>query len=144
MEKQNWQHITLGDIYRNGIAKLRQARRKYQAYSPLKVDPAALRNLWEAIGAKIGGPLLYLLQGMQPQRMLPTADELETPAEKVRRKPWQNRTEELHRVMTIAWEQGLRTYRELSAWVKEQTGKGCSMRAIARFKKQQANLDVMD
>jgi hypothetical protein len=45
METETWKHITLGELYRNGFAKARQAHRSFKQYSPLKLDLTSARNL---------------------------------------------------------------------------------------------------
>jgi hypothetical protein len=81
METETWKHITLGELYRSGIAKVRQARRSFNQYSPLKLDLTAARNLWGAISPLVMAPILHVLEGFRPDRLLPpvvdtTAEDL--------------------------------------------------------------------
>jgi hypothetical protein len=52
MEEKTWKHITLGELYRGGVAKFRRGRRAFKRYSPLKLDLTAAKNLWGAIAAE--------------------------------------------------------------------------------------------
>jgi hypothetical protein len=114
MEIQSWQHLTLGELYRGGIAKFRQVRRKFQTYSPVKVDLTAARNLWD-----------------EPNKLLlPSSSKaLESPAQ---HKPWHRQTERVNQVLMQAWALGFHTYKQLIEQVRYRTGMGCSKRAIAR------------
>jgi hypothetical protein len=49
MEEKTWKHITLGELYRGGIAKFCRGQRALKHYSPLKLDLTAAQNLWGAI-----------------------------------------------------------------------------------------------
>jgi hypothetical protein len=138
---ENWQDLSLGDLYRNSLAKARQLRRTLQTYSPVKVDMQATTNLigvgFQTIRKLIGKSVSQLL-GSGDRPALPSAQELEESASAIpspRRKPWQTRTEQLETVLAEAWAAGSRTYAQLLAWVREKTGQGCSHRAIARFRK---------
>jgi hypothetical protein len=143
METETWKHITLGELYRNGVAKFRQARRSFKQYSPLKLDLTAARNLWGAISPLVMAPILHVLEGFRPDRLLPpvvdaTAEEM-TPkalAPSIPRKPWHRRTELVHQTLMKAWELGYRTYAQLIEQVRLLTGKGCSKRAVSRFIKE--------
>jgi hypothetical protein len=61
----------LGNLYKTGITKFRQARRSFKYYSPLKFDLAAVRNLWGAISPLVMAPILYVLEGFGANRLLP-------------------------------------------------------------------------
>jgi hypothetical protein len=146
METETWKHITLGELYRNGIAKARQARRSFKQYSPLKLDLTAARNLWSAISPLVMAPILHVLEGFRPDRLLPpVADTTEdltpkalTPS--IPHKPWYRRTERVHQALMKAWELGYRTYAQLIEQVRLWTGKGCSKRAVSRFIKERREL----
>ena len=58
------------------------------------------------------------------------------PPKKPKRRPWHKRRQQLQRALTAAWEEGHRTYPALIESVRQQTGKGCSRRAIATFKRE--------
>jgi hypothetical protein len=139
-----WQQVTLGDLYRNSLAKARQVRRKLRTIadnSPVKLDLKAAGNLLGAVARGLRQRVVRFLPGGE-RPALPGAQEseapsivVETPPPKQRRRPWQTRSEQLQVVMAEAWEAGSRTYAQLMEWVKVKTGKGCSHRAIARFRK---------
>jgi hypothetical protein len=146
METETWKHITLGELYRSGVAKVRQARRSFKHYSPLKLDLTAARNLWGAISPLVLAPILHILEGFRPDRLLPlvvdTTEDL-TPkslAPSIPHKPWYRRTERVHQALMKAWELGYRTYAQLIEQVRLWTGKGCSKRAVSRFIKERREL----
>jgi hypothetical protein len=146
METETWKHITLDELYRSGIAKARQARRSFKQYSPLKLDLTAARNLWGAISPLVMAPILHVLEGFRPGRLLPpvvdTTEDL-TPkvlAPSIPHKPWYRRTERVHQALMKAWELGYRTYAQLIEQVRLWTGKGCSKRAVSRFIKERREL----
>jgi hypothetical protein len=129
----NWQTLTLGDLYRNGLAKVRQVKRNLNTYSPLKLDLQAATNLLGAVGTTLRKKVTQFLPG-RDRPALPSHPEPPTHTSP-RRKPWQSRTEQLELVLAEAWAAGSRTYSQLLEWVRLKTGKGCSHRAIARFRK---------
>jgi hypothetical protein len=139
MDENNWQQITLGDLYRNGLAKARQVRRSLQTYSPVKVevDTQASKNLFQ-LGVqtirKLIGKGVTAVLGSTDRPALPSAQEPES-AITPRRKPWQGRAEQLQITLSEAWNAGSRTYAQLQEWVRVKTGRGCSNRAIAQFRK---------
>jgi hypothetical protein len=143
METETWKHITLGELYRSGVAKVRQARRSFKQYSPLKLDLTAARNLWGAISPLVMAPILHVLGGFGADRLLPpvvdTMAEDMTPkalAPSLPHKPWYRRTELVNQTLIKAWELGYRTYAQLIEQVRLWTGKGCSKRAVSRFIKE--------
>jgi hypothetical protein len=147
METEPWKHITLGELYRSGIAKFRKARRSFKHYSPLKLDLTATRNLWGKLSPLVMAPILYVLEGFRPDRLLPpvvdTAAEDSTQtaiAPSIPHKPWHRRTERVHQALMKAWELGYRTYAQLIEQVRLWTGKGCSKRAVSRFIKERRAL----
>jgi hypothetical protein len=146
METETWKHITLGELYRSGVAKARQARRSFNQYSPLKLDLTAARNLWGAISPLVMAPILHVLEGFRPDRLLPPVVETTedvTPkalAPSIPNKPWYRRTERVHQALMKAWELGYRTYAQLIEQVRLWTGKGCSKRAVSRFIKERREL----
>jgi hypothetical protein len=147
METETWKHITLGDLYRSGVAKARQARRSFKQYSPLKLDLTAARNLWGAISLLVMAPILHVLEGFRPDRLLPpvadtTTEDLTQKAitPSIPHKPWYRRTERVHQALMKAWELGYRTYAQLIEQVRLWTGKGCSKRAVSRFIKERREL----
>jgi hypothetical protein len=147
METETWKHITLGELYRSGVAKARQARRSFKQYSPLKLDLTAARNLWGAISPLVMAPILHVLEGFRPDRLLPpivdaTAEDLtqKALAPSIPHKPWYCRTERVHQSLMKAWELGYRTYAQLIEQVRLWTGKGCSKRAVSRFIKERREL----
>jgi hypothetical protein len=146
METETWKHITLGELYRSGVAKVRQARRSFKQYSPLKLDLTAARNLWGAISPLVMAPILHVLEGFRPDRLLPpVADTTEDLTQKalassIPHKPWYRRTERVHQALMKAWELGYRTYAQLIEQVRLWTGKGCSKRAVSRFIKERREL----
>jgi hypothetical protein len=146
METETWKHITLGELYRNGVAKVRQARRSFKQYSPLKLDLTAARNLWGAISPLVMAPILHILEGFRPDRLLPpvvdTTEDLtqKALAPSIPHKPWYRRTERVHQALIKAWELGYRTYAQLIEQVRLWTGKGCSKRAVSRFIKERREL----
>jgi hypothetical protein len=71
METETWKHITLGELYRNGVAKFRKARRSFKQYSPLKLDLTAARNLWGKLSPLVMAPILHILEGFGADRLLP-------------------------------------------------------------------------
>lgn len=153
MEAQSWQHLTLGELYRTGIAKFRQVRRKFQTYSPVKVDLTAARNLWGVVSPLLISPILYVLEGFRENRLLPqaAADEpnkllLPSPckalAPTAQHKPWYRRTEQVNQVLMQVWALGYHTYSQLIEQVRYRTGMGCSKRAIARFIKERRYVDL--
>jgi hypothetical protein len=148
MEEQSWQHLTLGELYRAGIAKFRQARRTLQNYSPVKLDLAATRNLWSVVSPLLISPILYVLEGFRENRLLPQAvedephDFLLSPALRTGYKPWHRRTERVNQVLIQAWALGHHTYNQLIEQVRYRTGMGCSKRAIARFVKQHRAVEL--
>lgn len=148
-EAPRWQHLTLGDLYRGGIAKFRQTRRRLKTYSPVKLDLTAARNLWSVLRPQLIAPLLYVLQGFKEHQRLPQAGEGEdeprnlpllSPAPPTRHKPWHRRTKRVNQALTHAWGLGFHTYSQLIEQVRLQTGRGCSKRAIARFIKKRREL----
>ncbi|MFM7447591.1 MAG: hypothetical protein ACKO24_03205 [Leptolyngbyaceae cyanobacterium] len=146
METETWKHITLGELYRSGVTKFRKARRSFKQYSPLKLDLTAARNLWGAISPLVMAPILHVLEGFRPDRLLPpvvdTTEDL-TPkalAPSIPHKPWYRRTERVHQALMQAWELGYRTYAQLIEQVRLWTGKGCSKRAVSRFIKERREL----
>jgi hypothetical protein len=143
MEIQSWQHLTLGKLYRGGIAKFRQVRRKFQTYSLVKVDLTVARNLWGVVSPLLISPILYVLDGFRENRLLPQAVEDEPNkrllpssfkalAPPAQHKPWHRRTERVNQVLMQAWALGFHTYKQLIEQVRYRTGMGCSKRAIAR------------
>jgi hypothetical protein len=146
METETWKHVTLGELYRSGVAKVRQARRSFKQYSPLKLDLTAARNLWGAISPLVMAPILHVLEGFRPDRLLPpVADTTEDLTQKalassIPHKPWYRRTERVHQALMKAWELGYRTYAQLIEQVRLWTGKGCSKRAVSRFIKERREL----
>jgi hypothetical protein len=144
MEAQRWQHLSLGDLYRVGIAKFRQTRRRLKTYSPVKLDLTAARNLWGVVSPRLIAPFLYVLEGLKEHQRLPQAGEREegaphpllSPAPPTRHKPWHRRTERVNLALLQAWGLGFHTYSQLIEQVRLQTGRGCSKRAIARFIKK--------
>jgi hypothetical protein len=146
METETWKHITLGELYRSGVAKVRQARRSFTQYSPLKLDLTAARNLWGAISPLVMAPILHVLEGFRPDRLLPpVVDITEDLTQKalvpsIPHKPWHRRTERVHQALMKAWELGYRTYAQLIEQVRLWTGKGCSKRAVSRFIKERREL----
>jgi hypothetical protein len=75
MGASNWKHITLGELYRGGIAKFRRGRRAFKHYSPLKLDLTAAQNLWGVVAPRLMAPILYVLEGFRDNRLLPHANE---------------------------------------------------------------------
>jgi hypothetical protein len=153
METQSWQHLTLGELYRTGIAKFRQVRRNFQTYSPVKVDLTAARNLWNVVNPLLISPLLYVLEGFRENRLLPQAVEdapnkLLMPSSSkalaplIQHKPWYRRTERVNQVLIQAWALGFHTYKQLIEQVRYRTGMGCSKRAIARFIKERRYVEL--
>ena len=152
METETWKHITLGELYRSGVAKVRQARRSFKQYSPLKLDLTAARNLWGKISPLVMAPILHVLEGFRADRLLPpVADTTEDLTQKaiashpesaptIPHKPWYRRTERVHQALMKAWELGYRTYAQLIEQVRLWTGKGCSKRAVSRFIKERREL----
>jgi hypothetical protein len=147
MEEKTWKHITLGELYRGGVAKFRRGRRALKHYSPLKLDLTAAQSLWGAIAPHLMAPILYVLEGFRDDRLLPHAKEnseeplfeelspVVTP-----RKPWHRRTEQVQQSLQHAWSLGYRTYSQLIDQVRVFTGKGCSKRAVSRFIKERREL----
>jgi hypothetical protein len=149
MEPQSWQHLTLGELYRAGITKFRQVRRKFQTYSPVKLDLVATRNLWSVVSPFLISPILFVLEGFKENRLLPQALEDEphnlsllSPAPRTSHKPWHRRTERVNQVLIEAWALGHHTYSQLIGQVRYRTGIGCSKRAIARFVKQHRAVEL--
>jgi hypothetical protein len=153
MEIQRWQHLTLGELYRIGIAKFRQVRRKFQTYSPVKVDLTATRNLLSVVSPLLISPILYILEGFRENRLLPQAVEdepnklllpssSEALAPHAQHKPWHRRTERVNQVLIQAWALGFHTYKQLIEQVRCRTGMGCSKRAIARFIKERQYVEL--
>lgn len=76
----------------------------------------------------------------------PTEREMVTVAETaaqlmvVEQKPRRERAALVEGLLDEAWVQGLTTYPQLIAYVKEQTGEACSRRAIANWKRQRGLL----
>ncbi len=133
METQSWQHLTLDDLYRTGIAKFRQVRRNLQTYSPVKVDLTAARNLWGVVRPLLISPILYVLEGFRENRLLPQVVEDEPQklllpssskalASSTHHKPWYRRTERVNQVLMQAWELGFHTYTQLIEQVRCRTG----------------------
>ncbi len=149
MEAQSWQHLTLGELYRTGIARFRQIRRTLQNYSPVKLDLTATRNLWSVVSPLLITPILYVLEGFRENRLLPQAVEDEphnlpllSPALRTSHKPWYRRTERVNQVLMQAWALGFHTYSQLIEQVRYRTGMGCSKRAIARFIKERRYVEL--
>jgi hypothetical protein len=153
MEAQSWQHLTLGELYRGGIAKFRQVRRNFQIYSPVKVDLTAARNLWSVVSPLLIFPILYVLEGFGKNRLLPQTVEDEPQklllpssskalAPPAQHKPWHRRTERMNQVLMQAWALGFHTYKQLIEQVRYRTGMGCSKRAIARFIKERRYVEL--
>lgn len=153
METQSWQHLTLGELYRGGIAKFRQVRRNFQTYSPVKVDLTAARNLWGVVSPLLISPILYVLEGFRENRLLPQAVEddpnkllMLSPSKALaptaQHKPWYRRTERVNQVLMQAWALGFHTYKQLIEQVRYRTGMGCSKRAIARFIKEHRYVEL--
>jgi hypothetical protein len=153
METKSWKHLTLGELYRGGIAKFRQARRNFQTYSPVKVDLTAARNLWSVVSPLLISPILHVLEGFRENRLLPQAVEddpkklLLPSASKAlapltQHKPWYRRTERVNQVLMQAWALGFHTYTQLIEQVRYRTGMGCSKRAIARFIKERRYVEL--
>lgn len=149
MEAQSWQHLTLGELYRAGLAKFRQVRRTLQNYSPVKLDLAATHNLWSMVSPLLISPILYVLESFRENRLLPGAVEddphslpLLSPALRTSHKPWYRRTERVNQVLIQAWALGFHTYHQLIEQVRYRTGMGCSKRAIARFVKQHRAVEL--
>jgi hypothetical protein len=147
METETWKHITLGELYRSGVAKARQARRSFKQYSPLKLDLTAARNLWGKLSPLVMAPILHILEGFKSDRLLPPVvdsineDLSQTAlAPSLPHKPWYRRTERVHQALIKAWELGYRTYAQLIEQVRLWTGKGCSKRAVSRFIKERREL----
>ncbi|NJM66362.1 MAG: hypothetical protein HC851_12225 [Acaryochloris sp. RU_4_1] len=143
METETWKHITLGDLYRRGVAKFRQAHRSFQQYSPLKFDLPAAQNLWGAISPLVMAPILHVLEDFKVDRLLPPVVDITTEdlpqkalAPSLPRKPWYRRTELVNQTLIKAWGLGYRTYAQLIEQVRLWTGKGCSKRAVSRFIKE--------
>jgi hypothetical protein len=140
----HWQQVTLGELYRKGLAKARKARRKLRTIaenSPVKLDLQAAGNLIDTVARGLRQKVVRFLPGGE-RPALPGVQEpkappslVEDPPPKQRRRPWQTRSEQLQVVMAEAWDAGSCTYAQLMEWVKLKTGKGCSHRAIARFRK---------
>lgn len=57
-------------------------------------------------------------------------------------KPQPDRITLVQALLDEAWSMGLTTYPKLIAYVKRHTGKGCSKRAIAQWKKSRSLMDV--
>ncbi|MBW4549627.1 MAG: hypothetical protein KME35_00665 [Aphanocapsa sp. GSE-SYN-MK-11-07L] len=149
MKAQSWQHLTLGELYRAGIAKFRQARRTLQSYSPVKLDLRATRNLWSVVSPLLISPILYVLEGFRENRLLPGVVEndphslpLLSPTLRTSHKPWYRRTERVNQVLLQAWALGFHTYSQLIEQVRYRTGIGCSKRAIARFIKERRSCNA--
>jgi hypothetical protein len=147
MEAETWKHITLGELYRSGVAKFRKARRSFKQYSPLKFDLTAAQNLWSKLSPLVMAPILHVLEGFRPDRLLPpvvdtAAEDLTQTAlaPTIPHKPWYRRTERVHQALMKAWELGYRTYAQLIEQVRLWTGKGCSKRAVSRFIKERREL----
>ncbi|MGB3493848.1 MAG: hypothetical protein WBA57_14055, partial [Elainellaceae cyanobacterium] len=51
-----------------------------------------------------------------------------------------DRAERVQQLLGVAWGLGFNTYPQLIEYVREQTGQGCSRRAIAQFKQRQGLL----
>lgn len=135
MQDKHWKDLTLGECAQLAKLKARQTRRFVKRYSPIKVDLVALGNIWEAVAPHILAPILYLLQPSEPQQ-LPPGVESQSALAPAKNRPWYRRTAKLEAVLAEAWEQGIQSYSKLLAYVKQSTGKGCSKRAIARFKRE--------
>jgi hypothetical protein len=144
---ENWKDITLGELATNTKIGVRRARRFLKAHSPVwmnvELNGEALKHLWETFNGAIAAPILYFLQGTGDRRLLAPAEvqPLEEPtvtvsSEVSKKKPHWKRTEAVFRVLSEAWEFGAKTYTQLMAAVKEATGKGCSKRAIANWKRE--------
>jgi hypothetical protein len=146
MEEKTWKHITLGELYRGGVAKFRRGRRTFKHYSPLKLDLTAAQNLWGAIAPHLMAPILYVLEGFRDDRLLPHAKDSDEPLFEetspavTPRKPWHRRTEQVQQNLLRAWDLGYRTYAQLIEQVRVFTGKGCSKRAVSRFIKERREL----
>jgi hypothetical protein len=147
MEEKTWKHITLGELYRGGVAKFRRGRRALKHYSPLKLDLTAAQNLWGVVAPHLMAPILYVLEGFRDDRLLPHAKQdcdeplfEETPTVVKKRKPWHRRTEQVQQSLLRAWDLGYRTYAQLIEQVRVLTGKGCSKRAVSRFIKERREL----
>lgn len=146
----NWQDITLGELYQGGKAALAKSREFLREHSPvwlnleIEFNPQALQQLWELLNSTIALPFLYLQQSFAPPKSLPPAPGT-LPAlvpvrqglvtSRTRHQPWYRRTTLLSQVLREAWAIGCRTYTQLMQQVQTVTGKGCSRRAIARFVK---------
>lgn len=135
MQDKHWKDLTLGECAQLGKAKMRQTRRFVKRYSPIKVDVTALGNIWDAIAPHVLAPILYLFQPAEPQQ-LPPGEEAQLALAPAKNRPWHRRTAKLEAVLAEGWAQGIQSYSKLLAYVKETTGKGCSKRAIARFKRE--------
>jgi hypothetical protein len=142
MGASNWKHITLGELYRGGIAKFRRGRRAFKHYSPLKFDLTAAQNLWGVVAPRLIAPILYVLEGFRDNRLLPHANEdskesfKDQPIVAAPHKPWHRRTKQVQQSLVRAWSLGYRTYAQLIEQVRVLTGKGCSKRAVSRFIKE--------
>jgi hypothetical protein len=130
----DWQEITLGQLY-NGFS---QGLGAIASRSPVKVhlevDTRFARALWWLLSPVLG------MAWWGVQRIagaLPPASQRCLPG--VKRPHWQ-RTATVETVLSTAWSSGQYRYSDLIETVRDQTGRGCSRRAIARFKRSQGLL----
>ncbi|PIB06279.1 hypothetical protein AMR42_15100 [Limnothrix sp. PR1529] len=120
-------------------------------HCPVKFDPTAARNLaafaFSAIATLAQGAIALALPpalepialpSSEPIALLPAAPPVPITPQNQPRRPWATRTAQLDRAIAAAWEAGHTTYDAAIAFVRVTTGKGCSRRAIARWKAAQA------
>lgn len=129
-----WYNLTIAEAW--GI---------FLDHCPVKVDLRAARNLAAfAFGAvavltdraiaALPGREVQQLRGQEPIGLLP--ESVLIPQNRPR-KPWATRSAQLNHAIAAAWRAGYNTYDAAIGFVRATTGKGCSRRAIARWKASQ-------
>lgn len=147
--ERRWRDITLGEVAEVTGQTIRQTRQKLKEISPVwlnvEVNWDLLRRTWEGILPYIAAPLLYLLPGNEDKdlELPPAREQLALPpaAEESKHRPHWKRSTKLFQLFDAAWAETKRSYSGLIAYVKEQTGKGCSRRAIANWKRSRGLIE---
>jgi hypothetical protein len=144
----HWKNITLGDVAQGLGNLVKDGREWLREHSPVllnvEVNGDMLSRLWMAIAPAATYVAHALLPASVEEQdavllpaeelyLLPPAPALQEPEQK---KPHWRRTGQVFAVLDQACTDARHSYSALIAHVREQTGKGCSRRVIANWKRQ--------
>jgi hypothetical protein len=127
---KHWHDITLGEI-------VHSTRQKLKEVSPVWLNVEINREFFSNLKAALKrSPSTPHLEAQEPIALLPPAQN----CKRLQQHKWLRRRLEVEAAIAAAWNAGVHCYNHLIEAVRFATGKGCSRRAIARWKREQGLL----